>query len=422
MSELEAYLARLSAGDSLEPGRFTIDLERARRQLREHRSAEPAFYLLKVFQALVAGGALRIDLHLNFAGVRMAAEVDAGSLLTDQAELMRAISEPDPHGALRHLAIGLDACASQSVGWGVWTDRWGWSLSLREDQLETQQLTAQPSWAKEGHWVEFRLQRRSLGSLAGLLSERKAVSDRCQYCPVPVRLDDVELPSGWRVPEGDEDFPGFHLAERYLCEPRGPVGMTVREDLALVTQREAIQPREAATTYQIQLVGAQRGGRLRCRMALALPHPQKGSDRLTAVKAGVTTMPHTIAAEGRGLEVVVEGDHLTTDLSEFGLVEDEALAETVAEAARQAVAMIDELQDALGQLPRHYHSDAPVFITLNLSLGVLFPLLIPVGLGEWIYSRRRQARIERETPDYRLRVGSELERTREHLKKLVAPG
>ncbi|MCA9796649.1 MAG: hypothetical protein KC910_32795, partial [Candidatus Eremiobacteraeota bacterium] len=286
MSELEAYLERLSSGARSEPGRFTIDLERARRQLRQHRSADPAFYLLKIFQALVAGGALEIDVHLDLGRVRLAAEVEAGSPLTDQADLLRALTEPDPRGALRHLAIGLDACADQSVDWGVWTDMWGWGLSLHQDQLETQQLTAQPGWAGPGHWVEFRLRRRSLGSLAGMLSERKAVSDRCRYCPVPVRVDGHRLQPSWPIPHGDEEFPGFYLAERYLCEPRGRVGRQVREDLAVATSPQAIQPREAATTYQVQLVEGAEGGWLRCRMALALPHPQKGPDRLVAVQAG----------------------------------------------------------------------------------------------------------------------------------------
>jgi hypothetical protein len=233
MDDLNKYLENLHSaeGEVVSSGKFTLDLRKAREKLRQYQLAEPCFYLMKIVQAVVSGGAKRIDIHLGRSQVRLLAQIPRGGLFKEAQCLVEHLGDPQgmQPGPLRHLAVGLNSSWSvepETVEWKFWScDSFsGWNLKIGIEEMEVCDFQERPG--KEEipmglDLVEFKLTRPKnfISMVQGAAAEHVGVVHRCAFCPVPIFLDSRRLLGQWspaeNVGEGWSGLP-YYVAERFV--------------------------------------------------------------------------------------------------------------------------------------------------------------------------------------------------------------
>ncbi|MGE0492496.1 MAG: hypothetical protein AB7S38_24995 [Vulcanimicrobiota bacterium] len=199
-------------------GAFTIDYSKARVKLGRYQLDDQAAYLLKLVQAGVALGAKEIEIRVATRTVGVDFLEPEASL--SAGEVIELFQKPILAGrpkAHDFLASGLNAAQANQIT--VRDTRVGWRLGLTEGvELVEEQPDESPRLA-----IEITRPRSSLNA-AARAAEAKALTARCQFCPVQVKLDGVFLNLLSSVPfyndarHAELPGPSLYLAEGLKVE------------------------------------------------------------------------------------------------------------------------------------------------------------------------------------------------------------
>ncbi|MBI3930268.1 MAG: hypothetical protein HY319_32325 [Armatimonadetes bacterium] len=186
-------------------GAFTIDPDRAREKLKRFQLADPHHYVLLLISGAVSGGATRIqidndadDCLLRFDGQPLQA-FDLGNLLPS----LFALPSDRSWTRLRELSIGINTALGLGPRW-IRMESWNGHQGLRclfgpgGRQLEK---LSSPPWdppiAENRIHVRDRFQwrtvQRFLRGFRELPPEARAVTERCRWCPVPLKVNGVRV-------------------------------------------------------------------------------------------------------------------------------------------------------------------------------------------------------------------------------------
>ncbi len=344
---------QLQSGTTVSTGTFSINPERAREKLRAFQLARPGSYLLKLIQAANLCGADQVRVTAS----RSTLEVEFDS--TDEqlcspdtvlAALVQAHSLPE--SPLRHLAVGLSAATSSAE-------------SMREIRWETPRgtvllnegaVTTKPQRSEKLRFVAHRA-RKLIDWFKGTvyLNEIVELTRFCGYGKTEVFLDGRAIrPTRWdsfRYPFPDyiglgKDSHRHNLLDK-ISENRGELVVRLPSGSHYtLMERELLKVwngKDAENAPPILLHTPSCETLVSTMAALAIRPVFKGPGYLGFVKHGVLLEPQALDDLGHpGIAVLVSAEQLSTDLSEFQVVQNEAyryilaeLREWIARAAEQ---------------------------------------------------------------------------------------
>ncbi|MCA9791169.1 MAG: hypothetical protein KC910_05215 [Candidatus Eremiobacteraeota bacterium] len=352
MDPLEQLLqARRAEGAFDSSGDFTIELSRARAKLARFQLADPDYFVLKLLQAAVAGGATLGSFRFRLSYLRFLFALPDDSVLFDQDRLFEALALPGlcPPGAIRHLAISVTAGLTTHpvrVVWSTW--RRGQLQQLEFDFKEPRGFVSsqRPNWASYDSCCYFRIERNLArsGFVIDPSRARRVIAQRCRFFPMSLELE----------------------GEPYV--PLGPGGWLDGQDclLQLVSPGGGLRLRGRAGGRQVE-PGLFVGGRKffseicpaerweNCDLAVWLPLEPKGSSVFRLVNHGVSMDPVRFDTTPNGMLVVGDGTGLKTDLSEMGWAVDEAwqaYAREVEARVEEGLARLEPHLDGLARWGR----------------------------------------------------------------------
>jgi hypothetical protein len=197
--DLHAHLqAQASEGTLVDTGSITLNAVKAREKLSKFSFPEPGLWVVKLVQAAVACGAseIRFEFHRQKVKVRFG---NAAGWQADQIMALLTSGQFSSDRALMHLQAGLSAatCAeNEALAWSCG----GKTVRLLPDSTEVEE----DDNTDHVHITAFRVHRRM--SLTERFTspirhqfhqtahEYKALVDRAVFSPVPVFLDNYDLP------------------------------------------------------------------------------------------------------------------------------------------------------------------------------------------------------------------------------------
>lgn len=317
-------------------GAFTVSPEQARKKLKLFQLAEPDSCLLKVVQAAVAAGAEEIELLAGRRELQLTFHCSDETLL-EPVRLASALLEVHslPDGPLRHLTVALNAASACSLKEVRWETPRG-QLRLTKDLLK-----CEPEKRYERHRLTLVKKRRLLDWFRGSLftSEVRHLTKRCPYARAAITIDGrpIDRPDIDRLGQHLEDDLGlekpFYLLERqvpgdklWIALPKGD-DYTEVEGYLLFTGSSWRR-----TPAPLLIHGSGPGDSPRAvEMLVGIQPSWNGEGTVIFVKDGVSLPPVTADLGHPRAAVVCDAAGLTLDLSEFSVVEDEALKRKLTE-------------------------------------------------------------------------------------------
>lgn len=219
MSALDQLLIQLSQeGSSDGTGSFSLDPRARLEKMARHQKAEPALYLLKAVQAAVWLGAPAVEIRLARSFVEVVFDHASQQPLPD-------LLARGHLSAMLLAALTLDS-SELELNWRTpehcqtWTPRHGLQMSSELQRGFRLRLSRDDL----SFWERY-LPVRQMASVQATLQRR------CQFCPIPVRLDgrliNAGLPAFGRPGRVErielaETGPAFRLAD-FLRRPTGCV-------------------------------------------------------------------------------------------------------------------------------------------------------------------------------------------------------
>lgn len=364
MSELDAFLEQARQSGRVEStGRFTLDFARASQQLARYQTADRAFFLLKLIQTGVVGGAQLVTLRLS------PTEIDVRLFGRDLVELdtrevLEAFTSPSKvlgeESASAFLSQGLNAALSlepEKVDWSVWNYRLRERLTLTSSGSKLERLSRRP-WKRPLPGYRFRLVRKPPPPKGfwERLRERISVSvdefhglyHRLGYCPVTVEIDGRVVDPAAAPPEREL------LAERYLLAT-GPdrIALPPASSRRKLVDWNGAYDLEGEVLVLHQVLRREHGrwwkvsppkGRVEALARLVVAADLSAIPLVTLVHHGITLEIREFDAGCLGVEVVSAVDGLSTDLSQQGIVENEAWEDRVKLLRRHVLDTVADLQ------------------------------------------------------------------------------
>lgn len=368
--DLDDFLAaQKSSGRVDSEGVFTIALEKARQKLGQFQLDDPSFYLLKVVQAAVQGGATRIDLRTSRK--KLALWFDAPTPLFDFPALLEALRQPleAAPGPLRSLALGFNACLFSeppqvSLVW------WGREISnavlASEGELAALAAPERPAGVSDADSLYvFSVEKAAPGWFENATArEHATISTYCAYAAVDFRIDGRRLEAGQAAsPRPDVWLVGhsepFHLVQRLTPDPTGRLRVRAPKKIARargqsgwLRQDRSDEPfcLQPASPRPDDVAGSAFRGEVVCERAYTLPLALTGIDKMILISHGVKVGTVPVNSRGAGAEAIVNADGLSFDLSGFGAVRDLAFVNLVQEVNAVWSEMANSVYEDLDRL------------------------------------------------------------------------
>lgn len=378
-----------SQGREESSGVFSLAPEKALEKFKGFRFPKDDFYILKVIQSAVAAGAQTIEASCTPMGVALGH--DGRPLETDSVPGLLSFLF-DSSGSrkvrdLHHLAAGVVgslAVAPRALSIESWDGQAGYCHRWGAGSWLTEKLSQSPEWA-----VRFRL-ARPVGEVVGqwyhlaysdvfdLLTrspkvkyrEESAIYDRCVYLPLKFRINGRPVQATHfgkpRFPgyvshqdssPGETRAPWIYLMKKHQYYIEGAVHkkhhlVEVHYGAAPGERASLAIPPSDATYFETRATVGQR-----CRAWLAIEADLKPGARITYVDDGVTICQKRYDLGCLGLVGVFSAEHLTKDLTGFGLVEDERYQDHLEWLRAQVGELRESLEAHLDRVPiRHYVS------------------------------------------------------------------
>lgn len=320
---LEQFLTELQAeGRQDSSGQFTLSLEKARQKLASAR-LEPGHYILKFVQAAIRAGASRVDLRMERGNLRLIFGTREAPF-TPEAVLEHLSSAQLPDDPMwRHFVLGVTACLGESscyrIRWAHWTpDEDGSCVDIQQDSTRGYSNPPCPKPPECEHRNCFGLwvyRKQSTWFRAATRAEWLAINQRCKLSPASIWLDGRRL-----EPELPNPVP-----KRIGLSPdvRGPLRVLAFQPSDYRYDWANGCWRRPGFWGESQVFGTNNGTGLpiRCQSMVSLSHNSRKPSELRLVLDGVELDPVAVPS-GKGHRAYYPaGDDLTTDLSEFGVVE-----------------------------------------------------------------------------------------------------
>lgn len=354
LDNLLESMAREGRVDS--SGGFTIDLAAAQLKLAKFTLPDSRGYILKMVQAAVAGNAseLHLDSHDRAVEVRILGlelEQDGLELLLYRlAESGKALPRASYHLAVGiRAALGLESseisicsCDGKAEKRILWARN-----SIKHEVQESERPPETVLRFTRTRWRFFKESLKTLthrdfmgmvrGERSGYDEEQRLVNDICCLAPLKITINGRQVPRLAQLPNPSlRPYPksaGYpHLREHLYASALDWSPEVGRSDLAGVS-RGFLAP-EFASNPQVQGSSSNSGWRL-CSQDPALPswqkfeydqvigiHPKFPESQIMVILDGV--LIHRRCTEGPGLTAMITGQGLTTDLTGFKLVENDA--------------------------------------------------------------------------------------------------
>ena len=349
MAGLDDFLDQArSAGRTESEGAFTVELTRALERLGQFQLAQPGLYLAKLMQVAhcLEARAIRFRLTPWKAEVVFRPESDQPLAITDLAEALAGRREWTSPAA-RHLGVALRAASGPQTGGLAW--QFGdSSLKLRPGPIEWSQGQARGQ-------ARFLHQRGGLLSLLSgqkfYASEHATVYERGRYSTMAIALDGRQIEKGWPTSRPGSNWFDYMSGPYYLMEgfapPSGalpgwrhpfslePFGLDggnlyrrscFREEKKGIVNTSWLSKR--IPEWQSLLLhlpfAAPLGDTILCGAAFALPLSLTGPASVCFMLDGVPSSPCSLDLGCPGLLCLASGQGLTTDLTEFQIVQNDA--------------------------------------------------------------------------------------------------
>lgn len=348
---VEAFLEQSrEPGTAHREGSFTVDIRKSLEKLERFRLADTGGYLLKVVQAAVCLDSSLLLVTINYHCVEVefnffydesvSAEV-LGECLTGQVHW----ASP----ACRHLGLALRA------GLGAGHTRVTWQLGP-EHRLSLGAEGATCVSRPERGIVRATVSFERGASRVKASDEHEVLYRKCILAPCEIRVDTRPVERGWAPPsvsnqwyqqlsepyrlmEGYEApsqvLPGFLFPQVDLraSRRRGEIWRSKNFQRWGKGYRRGQAPEAEVPTFFHRLpskppsTSRRRPIDLECGAAFSLPLQLDGSTRVFFLLDGVLGPPVLVNFGCPGLNCIVSGQGLETDISEFGLLENDLYRE-----------------------------------------------------------------------------------------------
>lgn len=297
MEDLGVILEELySVGTVESSGEFTLNADVALEKMARFQLAEPHLYLLCLVASAVAGGAERFDLAVDADDV--VARWDGGSF--SRLELDSLFSNM--------LVRGRDA---------------------RQRSLSELALGVRGALGSQPRWVSVESWNGETGSRLVIRGEERSLESLVEHGPAFTRVHVKErLALGRLVKKWTSGLPEAHLVERRCTYAR----MAVTVNGRLVSREPDLTGCLQRRKLKHGVLGLGRGGEL----------GRAGESVVTVVLDGVS-FPRPLNLGTGEVRAFLWTGELHKDLSQAGLVEDQAYLELVAELSRTVEEMTLEL-------------------------------------------------------------------------------
>ncbi|MGE0489246.1 MAG: hypothetical protein AB7S38_08530 [Vulcanimicrobiota bacterium] len=358
MADLEDFLDQArTAGRTESEGVFTVELTRALERLGQFQLAQPGLYLAKVLQVAhcLQASSIRFRLTPWRAEAVFRPESDQRLPILELAEALAGRRDWNSPAA-RHLGAALRAASGPGLRWELGDS----FLKLRPGPIE---------WTQGQTSGQARfLHRRGgllamLGGLRSYASEHATIYERGRYSTIPIGLDGRNIEKGWPTSRPGGNWFDYMSGPYYLMEgfapPSAPLpGWSYPFSLKPFTRESAhlyrrscfredrtgwadisFWPRRTLPWQSLFLhlpFDPPLGDTIRCGAAFALPLSLTGKASVCFMLDGVPSSPCSLELGCPGLLCLVSGEGLTTDLSEFQVVQNDAFQARV-EALRTAL-------------------------------------------------------------------------------------
>jgi hypothetical protein len=347
---LDQFLAELeSEGIRDSKGGFKVDAALARRKMSTYQLRDPAAYVLKLVQAAVAAKAPTLTVIAGRDELTMAfpccCEELASPSIVGGAVLRVASLARSP---LRHLAV----CLNAACAIGASEIRWetpGGTLLMTADSV------SQVAHSSEQLRLVVRRKRSLLKWFFGTLfvEELRSLSDHCLYAPLHLNIDglDLERPVWCRFAGTVDNHLGlpasYFLKEKIIKEGSGLRVSFPPKDSYLISGGDRLlwggggevltRPKNTPISLLVEGWDGETPS-LEVNAIVGIPPTVNGQGFWTAVIDGVSLAPVGTDDLGHpGARVVFDAADLTTDVSEFRLVNDDLLAAKLAWARGQVL-------------------------------------------------------------------------------------
>lgn len=338
--DVDDLLNQLSGeGELQSSGRFSVDVSKAKEKLAQFQFEDAFYYILKLVQAAVAGGASGLSLQSRTAEVEVTilglgfTPYQLENLLYS---LMADRSETTP--ALRHFAMGLNAAVNTRAseitvqsfdgkeGLEVrWTKKgqrsagWAPSKPLAQTRMLLKRTAADvlsDIGAKIGSRDVFSM---FSGDRKGMDREQGLIYDHGAFCPMPISINgrpcpgyDLGVPAHSGIfstlwsrlfDDGSSVDPKHHLFEIYLP----------KEGVSSISGPRLTHSRWPRGYVKNGLYSA----------ILVVPARLAEDTVIMPVRDGISLKPFKVAWEGPGSILYVDAKDLDVDLTETGLIKNE---------------------------------------------------------------------------------------------------
>jgi hypothetical protein len=338
---LDQFVDRASdVGISDSSGTFTVNPARAREEMRAFQLAQTGSYISKIVQVANRAGA--ITLHVKITRDKLTASFFTEDPdLCDPDRVLEALlaSHSLPDSPLRHLVVGLNAATADDMREVRWETPNG-SIVLTDQDICKDDTTSD-------NLVFVARKNRTLTRwFLGIvyLEEIEILKNHCWFGPCEISIDErllVDSSRRWDCFAPDTDQIGISSdTERHsLLEVLDsgesdhwlfPLPVTAVEKSMDGTLRCPQDQIEQLALRPLLYRGPLDSSRLPARRALSVRPRLDGDGWLGIVKDGVLLNPIQMDLGHPGAVLMVSGDSLKTDLSEFQVVQDELFEKELA--------------------------------------------------------------------------------------------
>ncbi len=386
--EVDDLLSQLSAEGQLQSsGTFSLDLSRAKQKLAKYQFEDPFYYILKLVQAAVAGGAHEFSLTSGSTEVAVAV-LGLGYTPYQLENLFYSlVGESESVPGLRHFAMAVNAAVSTRASQIIvqsFDGKEGLEVCwTKNGQRSTPWRPSKPYAQTRFHMkrtvvdvfsdLGARLASRDIfsmfsGERKGMDREQGLIFDQCAFCPMPISINGRPCPGYdlgerarvglWantlaRVFGGRSLHPKHHLFEVFLPKAESP-GLA--------------GPRLSFSSWSR---GYQKHGQYSAIMVV----PARMTDHVTVlpIRDGISLKTLRLGWDGPGAIFYVDVTGLDVDLTEITLIKNEpalltfeALGKSLCEAGEQY------LQSGKARLPSSLRAQLQTRLREGLASRMVF--------------------------------------------------
>ncbi len=360
--DIEEFLAAQQESGQVESeGGFTVAVEKARQKLGKFQLEHPGFYLLKVVQAAVWGGATRIDIEENRNGLTLSFATSASIGTLD--EVWAALRNPldMTESPLQMLALGFNAgmfSGARRVSLVCWGAERSYLLTGAGDELSSSKAPKRRQGESgESDAYLFSVVKPSAGWFRSAVSEEfQAVEQYCGHCPIgiwvggiPLRPGDLPYPSVTRREDG-QTVP-FPLVDRVVPDIHGPMEVALPRVAGRVRGVTGwLRSHRKPETFSLQPLDLPPVEHLCCSGAYSMGWELSGDDQVTFVHHGVSVATIRLPILGAGAIAVIPSSGLSFDLSGRDVLRNEKFEAALVAVREVWLDMIDSIEPDLERL------------------------------------------------------------------------